>query len=150
MVNPPIDLIPNTKPQRFKWRQVASTPIGPHEISHEGTFPPSMEAALVALINCCKQLLTENAELRALNAGHCDRIAGQSELLTRSAEWRAAAETLVGSVSLYLDERGVPVGTLIERLDWLMAKIETLVKDNDELLARVTEPMRESSSRKPR
>ena len=62
-MNLPIDIIPNTIPPKFRWRQVISTPIGKKTVEHEGQLPPSVEGAIVALIGITKQLAIENAEL---------------------------------------------------------------------------------------
>lgn len=60
----PIDVVPNTAPPKFKWRQVVSTFDGAQEIEHEGTLPPSVETAVADLISLTKRLTVENARLR--------------------------------------------------------------------------------------
>lgn len=62
-MNLPIDVIPNTTPPRFHWRQVVDTPIGKKTVEHEGLLPPSLEPAVLDLIGIAKQLAAENAEL---------------------------------------------------------------------------------------
>ena len=58
-MNLPIDLIPNTTPPRFRWRQVIDTPIGKKTIEHEGLLPPSVESAVAALVGITKQQVIE-------------------------------------------------------------------------------------------
>ena len=64
MMNLPIDVIPNSRPQKFRWRQVIDTPIGKKVIDHEGEVIPSVETALMDLIGITKQLELENARLK--------------------------------------------------------------------------------------
>lgn len=67
-MNLPIDLVPNTRPQRFKWRQVVNSPIGVRTVDCEGQLPPGMDEAVSMLIDITKQLRTENNELRRSRA----------------------------------------------------------------------------------
>ena len=64
-MNLPIDVIPNTVPPRFKWRQIIDTPVGKRTQEHEGVLPPSMEQAVLALVNIAKQLSKEVESLTA-------------------------------------------------------------------------------------
>ena len=60
----PIELVPNTHPPLFRWKQVVETPIGSRTTEQHGYMPASLEGAVVSLINCAKQLMAENEELR--------------------------------------------------------------------------------------
>ena len=46
----PIDLISNSRPPRFRWRQTVTSPAGDRVITHEGTLPAAVEDAVAALI----------------------------------------------------------------------------------------------------
>lgn len=63
-MNLPIDVIPNSVPPRFTWRQVVETPSGPRVIEHEGTLQPSVEMAVASLVGIVKQLALENEKLK--------------------------------------------------------------------------------------
>lgn len=100
----PIDLIPNTSPPQFKWRQTVGTPIGDRTVDHEGTLPPSVEGAVLALIVLAKQQEQEIVGLRRRNEGAYEVIAEQSnrqdrlskELADlRESDQRAAEPNLV-------------------------------------------------------
>lgn len=54
-MNLPIDIIENSNPPRFRWRQLVSTPSGYQTVEHEGGLPPSVEAAVTMLITMVKQ-----------------------------------------------------------------------------------------------
>jgi hypothetical protein len=64
MVNLPIDVLPNSSPPRFCWRQIVDTPVGSRVIEHEGMLPPNIETAVQSLIGIAKQLALENNELK--------------------------------------------------------------------------------------
>lgn len=66
----PIDLIPNTSPPRFRWRQVVNTPLGRQSVEQEGAVSASIEVALQELIVMTRTLLRENAELQGTVAAH--------------------------------------------------------------------------------
>lgn len=66
-MNLPIDLIPNTSPPRFRWRQVINTPVGKKTVEHEGLLLPSVEGAVEALVMIAKQLEKEVFALTADN-----------------------------------------------------------------------------------
>ncbi len=63
-MNLPIDVINNSTPPRFRWRQVLETPIGTRILDHEGPLPPTVEMAVVGLIGIAKQLALDNEELK--------------------------------------------------------------------------------------
>lgn len=46
----PIELVPNSRPPRFKWKRVVDTPTGKQTVDMEGCVQSSMEDALVDLI----------------------------------------------------------------------------------------------------
>lgn len=82
----PINTVPNTRPPRFKWRQMLTTPDGPRAVEGEGTLPPSIEGAVKELISMAKQLIAENADLRVVVESLAARVSAQSELLSKRAE----------------------------------------------------------------
>lgn len=82
----PIELIPNTIPQSFLWRNTVNTPAGLVTQECRGGVPPTIEKALIDLIGIAKQTMMENASLRGQIQGMADRIAGQSEILSANAE----------------------------------------------------------------
>lgn len=82
----PIDVLPRTDPPMFRWKQLITSPIGTSVVEQEGSLPVTCEAAVVALITLTKRLLKENAMLQGQVQGLCDRVAGQSELLSQRAE----------------------------------------------------------------
>ncbi len=85
-MNLPITVVPGSNPPQFRWRQIVSTPVGNQVIDHESNMPPTIEGALVALISIAKQLMYDNAALQGEIKGHCDRIANQSDQLSKNAE----------------------------------------------------------------
>lgn len=75
----PIDVVPNTNPPRFRWRQLVSSPIGMHNAQHEGVLQPSVEQAVLSLIILARQQAAEIENLQRINAA-------QSEVITKKAE----------------------------------------------------------------
>lgn len=65
-MNLPIDVIPNTRPLKFKWRQVITSAVGNKTVEYEGEMPASVERAIESLIMIAKQLALENEELKKL------------------------------------------------------------------------------------
>lgn len=65
----PIDVVPNTSPPVFKWRQVIDGINGRQVIEHQGTLPPTVEMAVVVLLDVVKQMMLENSRLAALING---------------------------------------------------------------------------------
>ena len=59
----PIEVIPNSRPQRFRWKQTVSTPSGPRAIEYEGTMPATVEAALKELITLANTLVEQRDRL---------------------------------------------------------------------------------------
>ncbi len=86
VTNLPITLIPNTYPPRFRWRQVVTTPVGTRIVDHEGTLPPTIESAMLALLTLVRVQAATIEELQSQIKGHCDRIVAQSEIITKKAE----------------------------------------------------------------
>ena len=80
----PISVVPGSNPPKFQWRQVVSTGNGKQIIEHEGCLPPTVEGALVSLIGLSRQLMMDNAGLRGQVDGLSDRVAKQSEQLSRT------------------------------------------------------------------
>lgn len=82
----PIDIIPGTDPPRFEWRQIIDTPNSREVLPMEGMMPPSVEQPLVELIKLTKSLMRERAMLQGQVQGLCDRVAKQSDQLSKNAE----------------------------------------------------------------
>lgn len=87
----PIELIPNSQPPRFRWR-VRVDVNGPRSMEMEGPLPSGVDAAVIELLAVVKQLQVENADLRKKLEGFAERIAGQSEILSKHAEAKAVVE----------------------------------------------------------
>ena len=85
----PIDLVPDTNPPRFRWRQMVDTLAGYRVIEQEGMLPPSIDRSVEELVKMAKQLLADNILLRGQLSGMAERVAAQSELLSRKAELSA-------------------------------------------------------------
>ena len=62
-MNLPIDLVPNTDPPQFRWRQIVQTPIGTQLVEYVATLPPTVEQSVVQLIAMTQKLMAQNAEL---------------------------------------------------------------------------------------
>ena len=90
-MNLPIDVVPGTSPPRFRWRQEDSTPVGDKVVEHEGSLPPAIEAAVARLVEVARQLLADKAGLQKTVNELADRVAAQSDILTRRAELPTAA-----------------------------------------------------------
>lgn len=82
----PIDVVAGTDPPIFKWQQVVDTLTGRQVVDHEEALPATVEVAVARLISITKQVLMDNAGLQGQVKGHCDRIAAQSDLLSKRAE----------------------------------------------------------------
>ena len=73
-MNLPIEHIPGTDPPRFVWQQV----LEGNTIDHSGPLWPTVEGAVVKLIELARKLVKENAGLRG-------KLAVQSELLSEGS-----------------------------------------------------------------
>lgn len=82
----PIKVVRGTIPPKFRWWQLVNTPTGVTKVMHESTVLPSMEGALLSLIQLCEHQEAEIKALRHQVSGMVDRIAAQSELLSKQAE----------------------------------------------------------------
>lgn len=61
----PIDVIAGTSPPCFQWTQYVSTPVnGLTLVNHSGRLPPSVEGAVVALIELAKHQALEIEKLK--------------------------------------------------------------------------------------
>lgn len=78
--------VASINPTRFRWRQLVESVNGPRVVNYKGSVQASMEQALLDLVSICKQQQKEIKALRKQVKGHCDRIAAQSELLSKKAE----------------------------------------------------------------
>ncbi len=63
-MNLPIDVIPNSKPPRFRWKQAVSTPNGTKIIEYEGSVMLTIEQPLLELLALVRQQHLDNVELR--------------------------------------------------------------------------------------
>ncbi len=77
-MNLPIDVASN-HPLRFKWKQHANTPIGNRVVDNEGSLSPSVEMAVLALINLAKQQEQELIGLRKRYEGALETMATMSK-----------------------------------------------------------------------
>ena len=64
MANLPIDIIPDSKPLKFRWQTRVNTLDNTATQECEGSLPLPVEGAVVMLIALTKQLQHENKELR--------------------------------------------------------------------------------------
>lgn len=78
-MNLPIDLIPDTSPPKFRWRQVVKTIGSIQVIEHEGHLTPSVEDAVVSLIHMLKTRETECMVLNGSINMLVDRLGGTVE-----------------------------------------------------------------------
>ena len=74
----PIDVIPNTSPARFRWRQLVTTPTD-KMVECEGALTSAAEGAVMSLIALAKRQEQEIEGLRRMNDG----LASQVEVATR-------------------------------------------------------------------
>jgi hypothetical protein len=70
----PIDVIPNTAPPKFRWKQVVQTPVGEQTVEYQSTLTPTIEVALVKLVGVAKLLAAENKASREREAKHLDQL----------------------------------------------------------------------------
>ncbi len=83
----PIDVVPGTAPPLFYWRKQVSVLDGVKTIGFGPTMLPSgVGDAVLDLVNAMKRLMEKYAELQKLNEGLAERVAAQSELLSKKAE----------------------------------------------------------------
>lgn len=85
----PIDIVPNSQPRAFKWRQTISNIGGDgyKVIECNGSLPVSVERAVEDLIHLTKKLLKENEYLHGKVDGLKEQVNNaQSELPSKKAE----------------------------------------------------------------
>ena len=88
----PIELIPNTRPPQFKWRQTISTPIGSDRtVDHEGALPPSVEGVVAALISLAKHQAQEIVGLQRTIKNMAIQLDTQTESLKKAEVQSPAA-----------------------------------------------------------
>ncbi len=89
----PIDVVPGTNPPRFRWRTTVSTmDSAGHRVQDcEGALPSSVEVAVAKLVEVAKEALKDNAMLRGQVTVMTERIAAQSDILSRRAERESTA-----------------------------------------------------------
>lgn len=118
----PIDVVPGTVPPRFKWKQGISTPAGTQVVEHESSLPPTVEGAVLSLIEFAKA-----SSARLNGTGSTDGALQVAAKLQAFKDW----------VHAYLDARGVPkefpdgehtkCGCRIgDRMDHVFAELEAL------------------------
>lgn len=86
----PIDIVPNTHPPKFRWKQAASTPLGPRIVDCEGELPASVESAVAELITLAKSQAQEIVGLRRTVENITAQLDAQTELL-KAAEVQPTA-----------------------------------------------------------
>ena len=84
----PIDVVSGegSWPVQFRWKQAVHTVVGTKEVECTGSLAPSVEQAVVKLINLAKQQDVEIRKLKDIISSLTDRVAAQSESLTKKAE----------------------------------------------------------------
>ena len=82
----PIDVIPGPGPLRFRWEWTVDTVVGPRTQVCEGSLASPIEPAVVALIGIARAQAVEVERLKEQLIAAADRIAAQSELLSKRAE----------------------------------------------------------------
>lgn len=86
----PIDVVPNVTGLRsrikFRWKQKVDSVVGTRLQDCEGSLPVVVEDKVAELIALVKMQEQEIIGLRRQVEGHIERIAAQSELLTKKAE----------------------------------------------------------------
>lgn len=92
-MNLPIELVPNTSPPVFRWRQLVETLGGKQVIEHQEAVSPTMEVALVRLISAANQLAMENAALR----GQVDGLVERSEARSAQSQSQSPAPASISS-----------------------------------------------------
>ena len=80
----PIEAIPNSRPQRFRWKQTVSTPDGPRAVEYEGTMPATVEVALKELITLANTLVEQRDRLLVLLEER-DRLLEEAESVAHVA-----------------------------------------------------------------
>lgn len=60
----PIDVIPNTRPVRFRWKTRMDSLIGVVDQDMEGSLPATVEKAVADLITLCKRQQQEIVSLK--------------------------------------------------------------------------------------
>lgn len=85
-MNLPIDVVKHSRPMRFRWTQTIDTLLGRKTVNCEGSLQQSVEQAIADLISLAKQQAKEIAQLKDINQGFADRIAKQSDQLSKNAE----------------------------------------------------------------
>lgn len=81
----PIDVVGN-RPLKFKWKHTVSTLNGTVTQECEGSLPLTIDIAVAEVIALAKQQQQEIIGLRKQIEGYAERIAAQSELLSKKAE----------------------------------------------------------------
>ena len=51
----PIETVPDSEPQKFRWTQTVDSLIGISTVKHEGTVPLPLEDSLIALIELAQE-----------------------------------------------------------------------------------------------
>lgn len=117
----PIDVVPNTRPPRFRWRQRVKTLAGDKVVENEGALPAWVEGAV--------------AELVALAKGLKKRLESAYEVSADTGKLANKLQAFKDWVHAYLDAQGVPKefpdgphtreGCRIgDRMDWLVAELK--------------------------
>lgn len=85
-MNLPIDVVSGTKPPKFRWSQTLSTPAGLRTVEHVACLPPTVEAAVEALIFMAKEQAQEITNLRKRAETAEKRLEGSMEVLAAQSK----------------------------------------------------------------
>lgn len=59
----PIEIVPNSRPIKFRWKEVIDSPDGRRVVNLEGTVPPGMAIAIERLISIATHLIADNVAM---------------------------------------------------------------------------------------
>lgn len=79
MTDLPIDIVPNTRPSRLRWRQTVTTLAGTTMVQMEGRLPAPVESAVIELIALVKRQAQDIIDLRRRH----DVLVGKIESLQK-------------------------------------------------------------------
>ncbi len=85
----PIEVVPSSRPPRFRWRQLVHGPGRSEYVEREGPVEASMEVALVEVIQLARsaaEMQQEILGLRKQNEELHARLAALSEQVNKKAE----------------------------------------------------------------
>lgn len=71
-MNLPIDVVPGSRPLKFKWRNTMDSLVGMRSVDYEGALPANVEVAIKELVDITKRLITDNENLKKQVAAQAD------------------------------------------------------------------------------